>query len=599
MKISREWLTDYVPLPDCPPDRLAHDLTLKTVEVEGYDTVDGDVVFEIDNKSLTNRPDLWGHYGIARELSVLYGLSLASLPRVPRPPRTTGLVRAADPSWHQRILALQCTADSSVPAPDFVRDRLRRIGEPSQNLCADLSSYVMYAIGQPSDGRASGDSIVLEIPTLVPSQARRGARTEASVRQEKGLDTQRADQAADLFLRLLTETDPSAVALGEEDIVLSATRRAEIEVSLAEVEQRIGVRLPPDEILRILRALGCTAEITGELLRVVAPSWRSTGDLSLPVDIVEELARIHGFDALPARRPVAELAPRPNRPPLSRQVREVLTARGGATEVLTYPWSADHLLTACGLDAELTIAHPPAPDRSRLRPALVPNLLEAAAANLRYYDEFSLCEVGAVFAPAERTSAGILLAGPDGTDLFRRAKGLAELIRRHCHLTSLDLSGAPDLAWTDQSARLACHADGHSVGAIALVRPAVLRAAGIDRGAIACVELNLDALRTHPSRENRYVPVGDLPESDFDLSVLAADTVPWSLVADTATQAHALVQRVAYVGEYRGSRIPADHRSLTLRVTLRPRSATLTAGEIAAARSKVLAALERVGARLR
>ncbi|WP_409465432.1 hypothetical protein [Amycolatopsis sp. GA6-003] len=593
MKISRDWLADYVPLPDCAPEQLAHELTLKTVEVEGYDLVEGDVVFEIDNKSLTHRPDLWSHYGIARELSVLYGLPLAPLPQVVRPPSTTGLT-AADPAWHRRILALRCTVDSSVPTPAFVRDRLRRIGAPSRNLCADLSAYVMFAVGQPSDVRSSDGSLVLEIPTLLPSRARRSARTEASVRQEKGLDTQRADQAADLFLHLLTEADPSAVALGEEDLVLAATRRAEIEVSLAELESRIGVRLPPDEILRILRALGCTAEITGELLRVVAPSWRSTGDLSLPVDIVEELARIHGFDALPAPRPVVTLTPSP-RLPLSRRVREVLAARGGATEVLTYPWSADHLLTACGLDADLAISHPPAPDRARLRPSLVPNLLEAAAANLRYYDEFSIFEVGTVFAAAERTSAGILLAGPDGAGLFRRAKGLVDLVRRYCHLTALDLSGAPTPAWTDQSARLAIRPGG----TLALVRPSVLRAAGIDRGAIACVELDLGALRAHPSRENRYTPVGDLPESDFDLSVLAADTVPWSLFADSASRAHALVQRVAYVGEYRGSRIPADHRSLTLRVTLRPRSATLTASEIATARSEVLAALERVGARLR
>ncbi|WP_370938365.1 hypothetical protein [Amycolatopsis sp. cg13] len=594
MKISRDWLADYVPLPDCSPDQLAHNLTLKTVEVEGYDLVDGDVVFEIDNKSLTNRPDLWGHYGIARELSVLYGLPLTPLPRATRPPSTTGLVSSLDPAWYRRILAVQCTVDSSVPTPPLIRDRLRRIGASSQNLCVDLSAYVMYSVGQPSEVRASGDSIVLEIPTLVPSRARRSARTEASVRQEKGLDTQRVDQAADLFLHLLAETDPSAVALGQEDVVLAATRCAEIEASLAEIERRIGLRMAPDEILRILRGLGCAAEITGDQLQVVAPSWRSTGDLALPVDIVEELARIHGYDTLPARRPVVELTPRP-RPPLSRQVREVLAARGGATEVLTYPWSADHLLTACGRTAELTIDHPPAPDRARLRPSLIPNLLEAAAANLRYRDEFSIFEVGTVFPATERTSAGILLAGPDGVDLFRRAKGLVELIRRHCHLTSLDLSGTPNLTWADPSARLAIHPGG----ALALVRPSVLRAAGIDRGAVACVELDLDALRTHPSRENRYTPVGDLPESDFDLSVLAADTVPWSLVADTATQAHALVQRVAYVGEYRGSRIPADHRSLTLRVTLRPRSATLTAGEIASARSTVLAALERAGARLR
>src|SRR5687767_15775110 len=92
MKLSREWLRDYVDLPaDLPVATLMYDLTMTTVEVEAATSVDGDTVLEIDNKSLTNRPDLWGHYGIARELAAIYKLPLKPLAR------GEGISRATDP----------------------------------------------------------------------------------------------------------------------------------------------------------------------------------------------------------------------------------------------------------------------------------------------------------------------------------------------------------------------------------------------------------------------------------------------------------------------------------------------------------------------
>jgi phenylalanyl-tRNA synthetase beta chain len=80
MKLSLEWLRDYVDLPtDLPVQDLMHDLTMTTVEVEAAHAAGGDTVIEIDNKSLTNRPDLWGHYGIARELAAIYKRPLKPL----------------------------------------------------------------------------------------------------------------------------------------------------------------------------------------------------------------------------------------------------------------------------------------------------------------------------------------------------------------------------------------------------------------------------------------------------------------------------------------------------------------------------------------
>jgi phenylalanyl-tRNA synthetase beta chain len=682
VKISLEWLSDHVDLPaESTPAQLAHELTLKTVEVEGYDEIDGDIVFEIDNKSLTNRPDLWGHYGIAREFAVIYGVPLKPLQSAPRPPASTGLVGKLDPGLCERFSAVRFTVDNSLPTPGVIRERLRRIGEQSVNLCVDLSNYVMFTVGQPNhvydaDGlglplsavfatepnelelltgkgvavpagipvvrdatgaiaaagvmggaspaaRLESRNFVLETATFKPGPVRRssrrlGLRSAASARYEKALDTQRVDQAVGLFLHLLFEVSPDARASAEQDVVIAATARVELDAGLGFIERRIGTRLFPDEINRTLRGLGFGTAVHDDVLHVSAPTWRSTGDISLPHDVVDELARMHGFDQLPSVRPVVSLNPVStlNRKPLSRLVREQLTGRGGLSEVFTYPWAASHLLAACGFgeDDTVRVDGAPAPDRGRLRPTLIPNLLEAAAANLRYRTEFGLLEVGEVFAPgdrrtnpakgevlpSQRTALGIALAGTDGVALFRRAKGLLETVHRHCHLVELKLSGDTSAAWADPSARLAVRVGGAEVGALALVRPTVRRAAGIEDQNIACVELDLNALTTHTSRDNHYRQLSELPEPDFDLSVVVVDTAQWSQVAETVLQAHELVQRAEYIDEYRGTWVPEGHRSLTLKVTLRPREATLTASQISEVRDAVVAALEkRMGARLR
>jgi len=150
MKVSLEWVSDYVRLPaGISPTELAHQLTLKTVEVEDIIQVDGDIVLEIDNKSLTNRPDLWGHYGIARELAAIYGLPLTPPPTVTRPPPKDGLVGDVEPALCHRFAAVELILDGASTTPSRMRSRLARIGEATVDPLVDLGNYVMFTVGQP------------------------------------------------------------------------------------------------------------------------------------------------------------------------------------------------------------------------------------------------------------------------------------------------------------------------------------------------------------------------------------------------------------------------------------------------------------------
>lgn len=110
-----------------------------------------------------------------------------------------------------------------------------------------------------------------------------------------------------------------------------------------------------------------------------------------------------------------------------------------------------------------------------------------------------------------------------------------------------------------------------------------------------------ELFEVEPSRENRYEPIPELPESDFDLSVVVADEVSWSQLSSAITSAmHELIHRVSFVDEFRGAWVPEGHKSVTLRITLRPKTTTLTAEHIGEIRREAIATLERrFGARLR
>lgn len=640
-----------------------------------------DHVLEIDNKSLTNRPDLWGHYGIARELAAIYDRELKPLAVAKRPPMAEGLVGDLDPELCRRLAVVTFSLeDHHGVAPLWLRSRLARIGEGSVNLCVDLSNYVMFTVGQPTHvydadritlplsvgtsgsttklvllggesrvldlatpvirdagtpvaaagvmgGAASAvtqgsQRFALEVATFRPVPIRRssqrlGIRTEASARFEKGLDTPRVDAAVDLFLNLLAQITPDALVTGVQDAELAPTAATQVDVDLGFLTSRIGQALEVEEVSGILQALGFGVAVAGDHLTVAVPTWRSTGDVSMPHDIIEEVARIYGYDNISVAPLSVALAPvrRLNRRPLDRAVREQLAARAGMQEIVTYPWCADSMLLAAGHDKDQTVRFEgaPAPDRSALRPSLIPNMLEAVAGNLRHAPSFELFEVGTVFAagefvayhsrfepmPRQSRMLAAALVGRDGPALFRTAKGVLEMLRRRCHLTDLQFTDTADVTWADQSARLGVTVNGALVGTLGLLTTRCRRLAEI-AAQVACFEVDLGTISAYESRENRYSPVPELPDADFDLSIIVADSIRWNRIHATVANANELINNVAFIDEFRGAWVPDGHRSVTLRVTLRPTQTTLGADDIAAARAQTIAVLEReLDARLR
>ena len=638
------------------------------IDLQGFDGIPGqplaellghnDLILEIDNKSITNRPDLWGHYGIARELAAIYRLPLKPLPAFTQNIPAGIPVSIQDPQRCRRYIALTIEGLRNEPAPFWLRSALAKVGVRPINLIVDLTNYVMLAVGQPThafdathvhgginvrmaqpkerlellngdilDLRPSDqviadersalalagvmggkrDSIlpettevVLEIANFDALGTRRtathfGLRTEASTRFEKGMDTQRVDQALGLAADLFTRLVPGVVFSGLTDLQVASTPPQTITVSKAYLDQRLGKALEAAEIEGILTRLGFDTRYQDGSFVCAVPSWRATGDVSLPADILEEVARVYGYENFAFIPPQITLDGALNQPRISmdQRIAELLAARGKMQEVFTYPWVDERYLEAAGIAPEglLKLATPPAPSQAHLRPSLLPGLLEAAVINLRYTEEFRLFEQGRVFPDlhTEPLHLGLVLAGHQPQELLREVKGLIESLPRLAQFEALRFEAREAPSWAEEGWWMNILAGEVIVGAYGLLSSKGLRAAGIKRAVLALAELNLDALKPLPSRENRYEHLPTYPETDKDLSVILDDAVTWAQVAELVRP---MVRHLAYVTEFRGGSVPEGKRSLSLRVWLGADDHTLTAEEIEKQMARIRGRLE-------
>ena len=641
-----------------------------------------DTVLEIDNKSLTSRPDLWGHYGVARELAAIYKAPLKPLPALGMDARFphVDLVEAIEARGCNRLALARLSGVRTGAAPFWIRSRLARIGQRPINLWVDLTNYVMFAVGQPchayDSGRLSlplvvrfaedketidlldGKQYELDASTLVikdrdglidlagvmggldssvsagtteilfeagnfdaltvrRASARLGLRTEASSRFEKAIDTQRVDDALGLFMALVRQIQPAATVVGLDDQVLRPTRLNQIPVTVRFIQERLGTAIAAGAIAGALQSLGFLVTHDAVSLNVTVPSWRSTGDVSLTHDLLEEVARVRGYDTFDFVPPEVQLVrhTKERRTLLEQRVRTLLTLAGGMQEVVTYPWAKDSFLDAAAIDRSATVRlfAPPGLDQSSLRPSLVPGLLEVVARNVGFSPSFRVFELGRVFlsTPAAggtkeeslfaqpRHLAGAFV-GPDAAVLFRQAKGLIELIERTAHILPVGFSADATAPWADASARLGIETNRKAVGTVGVLTKRARRLAGIKRSEVVVFELDVDALDTLPSRENRYEPLPDHPAVDFDLSLVFAEPTPWVSISEVANQADPLVRQVLFVDEYHGQGIAEGSKSVTLRLKIGAATRTLKSDEINDAANRVVAALlQTFGARIR
>ena len=645
-----------------------------------------DIILEIDNKSMTNRPDLWGHYGIAREIAALYHLPMHQFPHFDRNvPNTSGFhVTVEDPERCPRLTGTQIEGVYVKPAPYQMQCRLWKAGMRPINALVDITNYVMLATGQPShaydsdhiDGHlivrrpkagetlkllngkelaladddlviaddvdivglagimgGAKDSIlpttnkvILEIANFEAKGIRRTAlrydnRTEASARYEKAIDPERCDQALDLSMQLFSDLYPEMKVTGLVDEYPRHLKQAEIDVPLSWLERRLGKRLPPEEIRHKMELLGYGISFDGDNMHVVVPTWRSTGDVSIQADIMEEVARMYGYENFEAEPITTTFDGAINQldKDLERRIKEYLAIRCGMQEIFTYPWMEESYVNAVLQSTEgiLSLSTPPSPAERFVRSSLLPNLCKAVVKNERYFDEFSIFETAQVFRDENYTSpydpreklpsqrknvaGAFVTTAKDITALFRKAKGVVEMMARYVHMEALTFRQTEKPVWADNVVWLNIYRGEEKVGDLALLSKKVSMACGIKNLNVMLFQLDQDSLVPLKSRTNTFTHMAEYPMTDYDISLLLDGSVQWKDVLQTVGGIKSeLLHGASFVDEYRGKQVPAGKKSLTLRLSIGSKEKTLTSSEIEEVASNVLSKIaKRFGAELR
>ena len=645
-----------------------------------------DIILEIDNKSMTNRPDLWGHYGIAREIAALYDLPMVEFPHFDRNVENTAgfHVTVEDSERCPRYLSAQIEGLYVKPSPYQMQSRIWKVGMRPINALVDVTNYVMLATGQPTHAfdsdhiaghvivRRAGEGekllllngkelalssddlviaddagvvglagvmggakdsilpetskVILEVANFDAKGIRRTAlrydnRTEASARYEKAIDPERCDQAFDLSMQLFRELYPEMQVTGLVDQYPQHLKQAEIDVALSWLERRLGKRLPPEEIKHKMELLGYTITFSGDNMHVVVPTWRSTGDVSIQADIMEEVARMYGYENFEAEPITTSFDGAINQldKDLERHIKEYLAIRCGMQEVFNYPWMDEQFVNAVlqSTDGILYLSTPPSPAEKYIRSSLLPNLCKDVVKNERYYSEFAIFETAQVFRDENYTSpydereklpsqrknvAGAFAsAGKDVTALFRKAKGVIEMMPRYTHMEGFTFKQVEKPVWADNVVWLNIYLGEEKVGDLALLAKKVSMACGIRNLNVMLFEIDQDSLKPFKSRTNTFTHMPEYPMTDYDISMLLDGEVQWKDVAQTICGVKSeLLHGAAFVDEYRGKQVPDGKKSMTVRLTIGAKDKTLTSTEIEEAASNVLKKLaKRFGAELR
>ena len=642
-----------------------------------------DIILEIDNKSMTNRPDLWGHYGIARELAALYDLPLTEF--VPYEPTTSVAydVRIADADRCPRFIGAKVEGLSVKPSPFEMQSRIWRVGMRPINALVDITNYVMLATGQPThvydsthivdhievrrakegeklqllndkelalstDDLVIADaegavglagvmgggkdsvlpdtaSVIFECANFESRGIRRTAlrydnRTEASSRYEKAVDPERCDQAVSLAMQLFAQLYPEMKVTAYKDLYVSKLERKEIDVDFDWLDRRLGKRIPQEIVAKKLGTMGYDVTFTETGMHIVVPTWRSTGDVSIKADIMEEVARMYGYENFEATSITTSFDGAINQldVDLVRRVKEYLAFRCSMQEIFTYPWMSDEFVHALipNTDGILRLSTPPSPTEGYVRSSLLPNICKAIVKNERNFDAFDIFEEAQIFLDSDYTSAykgeklpcqqkhlGCAFVGSADniSELFRRAKGVIGMMPRYTHMEAFTFEKREKPYWADETVWLNICLDGKKIGDLALLSKKAALACGIKVLSAVLVELNMDALVPFKSRTNRFAHVPEFPMNDYDLSLLLDSMVKWDeIYACVMGKKNELLRDVLFVDEYKGKQIPAGKKSVTIRLVIGSGEKTLTSAEIEAVASSVVKKLTKnLGADIR
>jgi phenylalanyl-tRNA synthetase beta chain len=485
--------------------------------------------------------------------------------------------------------------------------------------------------GQESEVSEKTADVLLESANFDYLNVRRTSRalglpTESSQRFGRQVDPELTVKAAARAAYLMADLAGGDVAPVIGDLYPGREPQRLLTFDLAYAASMLGVEIPTNEVMRILTSLEFgVSESAGETeaLQVTVPSHRR--DVTRPIDLVEELGRIWGYDRFPTALMRDELPPQRDNPRLegAGRVRDLLVGCG-LDEVITYSLVSREdegkLYPGEPTPAEdeyLQLLNPLSSEQDTLRQTLLPSLLRTTRENLRFLDRVAIFEIGRIYMPVEGRTLpeeprrlGIVMTGPREERSWLRSqdrtlmdffglKGVVEILLARLGLDGSFRPTEQDVFHPGRCARLVV--DGEDVGVMGELHPLVREAFELPSQPICALEFDLDALLASWGAPREMMPLSTHPPVYEDLAVVVDEDVPAVRVRDLIARAGApLLRSVALFDVYRGAQVGASKRSLAYRLTYQAGDRTLTDEEVAGVRSGIVQRLgEELGATLR
>jgi phenylalanyl-tRNA synthetase beta chain len=463
-------------------------------------------------------------------------------------------------------------------------------------------------------------------PSIMRTSGALGLRSEASTRYEKGLDPEMIPLALDMACKLFVELCGGEVSVGTIDVRVDPRPRTVLKLRPERVAAVLGADVPADDMGDILYRLGCSVGTEGPDLVVDVPSFRA--DLGREIDLIEEVARVHGLDRIPSTLPPRRVGKGGlDRAQTARRLVEDVLVGAGLTQVINYSFGDDKWpgLLRLGTDDRrremVRVANPLSLDQAFMRTMLLPGLLETARKNASVREEqVHIFEIGKVFQasgsllPDEPTRAGILVAGRWDQDSWLHsgatvdyflAKGLVERVSAGLHSPlvfsrlSVEAANAEPFLHPAKSASMAT-ASGVIVGWIGEVHPLVLQAYDLKGPAVAA-ELDLGPIVGASTDVLMFRDLLAFPVVEQDFALVVDAMVPAAaVVASLRAAGGELLEDIRVFDLYEGAQVAAGKKSLALRLSFRAPDRTLSEDEVNGLRREMLdKILAELGAELR
>lgn len=638
-----------------------------------------DIIFEVDNKSITNRPDLWGHYGLAREISAFLGFEFeCSSFAIPVAHSFTSAQKAMqvgsisikndEPELCTRYSACYLASVDQQPSDLAMALRLIRIGAKPMNALVDLTNYVLFDLGQPMHaydaeeiahqkmeirraesneaasllseanvaltrddlviadpekvlclagikGGAQGSisaetkTVLLEAATFTSGIVRKAAlrhklRTESSARFEKTLDEDRSGLAIERFLTLALEQRVIQQMPESYAVLGNKTEPIQIIISHEYLVRRSGINFSVDDVQRPLKAMGFDVAVQKNddqiLYNITVPSYRSSKEIKIKEDILEEVVRHYGFDRIPVEIPAIVKTP--------RSLDQLFRLRGlkrycafGASmiEQMNYAYIDQNILDTFNVawDAPVQMINPVAENQKTMVQSLLPALLYNVMENMHEQDELRFFEVGKVFVKSaskineKKVISGLFFSKRSSID-FYHCKSVLQGLFSLCGITFVEWKQLQEQEhfWVRPFQSASLLLDGKEIGVAGLVNAeTILNMQGLPESSAFCFELDVEALLAHKI-EKRFAPFSKYQGSSFDFACVVPLAVSVASLESLIKSVDLLITDVS-VFDFYEKKEWAETRSVGFRIQVQSFEENLTKEVIESVRNAILAAL--------